>query len=430
MKTGMEQSVTFNPNEYTILIVDDNPKNLSVIDKYLKAHRFKTLIASKGELALKRVKYGHPDLILLDVMMPGIDGFETCRRLKADEQTRDVPVIFMTALTDTEYKVKGFEVGAVDYITKPFQQKEVLARVTTHLRIRRLTQSLREEIIERKRAEAALREAHEEIVKLEKEALEIQMAGGFAHEMRNALTGIMLVLHPIKHDTETICEKNVHLLGKIFTLLEQHIPEKYWDELIAYFSTIEHNEEILNNVLDIISNYTSRAMEVTTLIFNYAKLGSTEIGKEEICLKPLIESIVQEHDQEFRTQSITLRPKLSLTTPLVGNPAHFYMMINNIVLNARDALLEVGNERECIIDITLTEEGQTQIITITDNANGISEDHLPDLFKPFFSTKPATGTGLGLSFVSKLVSLYYGTIDVDTEMDKGTTFTLTFPVQH
>ncbi len=131
--------------KYTILIIDDNPTNLGVIVDYLKGFGFNILVATDGELGIKRAKFGHPDLILLDVMMPGIDGFETCRRLKAHEKTQDIPVIFMTTLTETEDKVTGFEVGAVDYVTKPIQQEEVFARVITHLKIRDLTRSLQEQ---------------------------------------------------------------------------------------------------------------------------------------------------------------------------------------------------------------------------------------------------------------------------------------------
>ncbi len=130
---------------YTILIVDDNPTNLGVFVDYLEEHGFTTLVARNGESGLRRARYVQPDIILLDVMMPDIDGFETCRRLKANEITQDIPVIFMTALADAEDKVKGFEVGAVDYVTKPLEQKEVLARVTTHLRLRDLTRSLKKQ---------------------------------------------------------------------------------------------------------------------------------------------------------------------------------------------------------------------------------------------------------------------------------------------
>ncbi len=144
-------------NRPTVLIVDDNPTNLGVLTNYLNAYGYKTPIASNGDIAVKRAKHILPDLILLDVVMPGIDGFETCRRLKFDEATRDIPVIFMTALSNPEDKLRGFEVGGVDYVIKPFYQEEVLARVATHIRIRELTQSLKEHAAELARANAEVR---------------------------------------------------------------------------------------------------------------------------------------------------------------------------------------------------------------------------------------------------------------------------------
>lgn len=143
-------SIIENPNEalvsqsQTILMVDDTSANLAVVGDYLTQQGYQVMVALSGETGLSLAQKAHPDLILLDVLLPGIDGFETCRRLKADEQTRDIPVIFMTIVTRTEDKVRGFEAGGVDYITKPFQHEEVLARVTTHLRIRELTQKLEE----------------------------------------------------------------------------------------------------------------------------------------------------------------------------------------------------------------------------------------------------------------------------------------------
>lgn len=127
-----------------ILIVDDTPANIDVLFNYLSERQFNVLVASDGESALEQIQYANPDLVLLDVLMPGIDGFETCRRLKANAATRDIPVIFMTALSDTTDKVTGFAVGAVDYVTKPIQHEEVMARVNAHLTIRRLQAHLRE----------------------------------------------------------------------------------------------------------------------------------------------------------------------------------------------------------------------------------------------------------------------------------------------
>ncbi|NJO17336.1 MAG: response regulator [Thioploca sp.] len=127
---------------FIIFIVDDMPANLGILDEFLSHHGFEVLIAQDGKSALAKVEKAQPHLILLDILMPELDGFETCRRFKANPITQDIPIIFMTALTDTVDKVKGFELGAVDYITKPFEQEEVLARIKTHLRISQLQQQL------------------------------------------------------------------------------------------------------------------------------------------------------------------------------------------------------------------------------------------------------------------------------------------------
>jgi CheY-like chemotaxis protein len=128
----------------TVLIVDDDPANLDLLFQHLNQAGCKVLVAETGQLALERAALAQPDAILLDVMMPGMDGFETCHRLKQQAATQAIPVIFMTALADTADKVKGFAMGGVDYVTKPFQPEEVLARVTAHATIYLLQQELRQ----------------------------------------------------------------------------------------------------------------------------------------------------------------------------------------------------------------------------------------------------------------------------------------------
>jgi DNA-binding response OmpR family regulator len=173
--------------EYVILIVDDNPTNLSVIASYLDEYNFEIITAGDGEGGLERARLVQPDLILLDVLLSGIDGFEVCRRLKADQATRDIPVIFMTVLTGAKHRRKGFQVGAVDYITKPFQKEEVLARIANlrlqelaarleqtvqertreltaaNQQLHRLNNELTHEIAERRRAEEELKKHHEQL---------------------------------------------------------------------------------------------------------------------------------------------------------------------------------------------------------------------------------------------------------------------------
>ncbi len=162
-----------HPDKGTILIVDDSPIPLEELFDFLQDTGFKVLVARDGERAIRTAQSDHPDLIFLDIIMPGIDGFETCRRLKANESTLDIPVIFMTALSQTAVVVRGFQLGAVDYIIKPTPKEIILARVTTHLTIQKLKHSLlvqnaqlQREIQQRQQAEAALQEANQELHRL------------------------------------------------------------------------------------------------------------------------------------------------------------------------------------------------------------------------------------------------------------------------
>ncbi len=166
-----------------ILVVDDNPTNLDVLSEYLIGSGFTLLLKRDGEKAIELVKRRKPDLILLDIVMPGIDGFETCRRLKSQEDSKEIPVIFMSALSDTVDKVKGFKAGAVDYITKPFQHEEVLSRVRTHLTIQNLKKDLEsknkelKDLLERERKLA--------------EDMRLNLSISLPHELRTPLNIIL-----------------------------------------------------------------------------------------------------------------------------------------------------------------------------------------------------------------------------------------------
>jgi DNA-binding response OmpR family regulator len=142
----------FDYHNHTILIVDNSPDKLNVIVRYLTDSGFKVILARNGETALDLAQSRPPDLILLDTMLPGIDGFETCRLLKENQATQHILIIFMTLMNQPENAVKGFELGAVDYVTKPFHQEELLARVNTHLQLKDLTENLETKVREQTEA--------------------------------------------------------------------------------------------------------------------------------------------------------------------------------------------------------------------------------------------------------------------------------------
>ena len=150
-----------------VLIVDDNPTNLSVLFNALRDSEFKVLAAQDGASAIQQAQHVKPDIILLDVMMPGLNGFETCKRIKDNPETRDIPVIFMTALSDINDKVNGFNVGAVDYVTKPLQHEEVVMRLSTHLRLRQMSELLRNKNAEMDMANRELKKNFDEVTRLQ-----------------------------------------------------------------------------------------------------------------------------------------------------------------------------------------------------------------------------------------------------------------------
>jgi DNA-binding response OmpR family regulator/DNA-binding CsgD family transcriptional regulator len=171
-----------NTDQYDILIVDDTPDSLGLLNRILEERGYRVRAATNGRHALKAVEVRLPDLILLDVKMPEMDGYEVCRRLKANEQSRNVPVIFISAYGEIAEKVHGFKVGAVDFITKPYEEQEVLARVQTHLRLRELTERLEEKVSQRTEKLAAANKALKALLdqrEIEKESIEQTMVANF-----------------------------------------------------------------------------------------------------------------------------------------------------------------------------------------------------------------------------------------------------------
>lgn len=158
-----------------ILVVDDNPTNIDVLFSYLSAEGYEVLVAEDGVAALERLSFAKPDLILLDIMMPHMDGFDVCRKLQADPETQDIPVIFITALGSVEDKVAGFKAGGVDYVTKPFQNEEVLARIRNHMELRKMRRNL---------------QAQNEQLRAQNESLDAY-ARTVAHDLKNPLNLIL-----------------------------------------------------------------------------------------------------------------------------------------------------------------------------------------------------------------------------------------------
>ncbi|MBF2005042.1 MAG: hybrid sensor histidine kinase/response regulator [Chlorogloeopsis fritschii C42_A2020_084] len=411
-----------------ILIVDDNPTNLSVLSEALSNAGFRFRIAVDGESAIAQAERNQPELILLDVQMPGIDGFETCRRLKANPVTQNIPVIFTTALADTDSKTQGFSLGAVDYIPKPFAQEEVLARVRVHLQLKRLTESLEQQVSVRT---ADLQKAQVQMVQQEKLSTLGELIAGVAHEINNPINFIANNIPPL--------EEYIAGVTEIFQLYQQEYPSP----------TAKITTAIKNLDLEF-------ALEDIPKILYSLKLGTEQIESLSESLRTFSrsDSDVKVFADLHKGLDITLmilqhrlkargdRPRIEViksygTLPEVNCYAgQMNQVFMNILANAIDALdeaIKLNKLSNPILQIQIATEIDADgwvVIRITDNGIGIPESVKPRLFEPLFTTKPVgKGTGLGLSIASQIVvEKHNGTLEVNSQLGRGSEFTIKIPI--
>jgi DNA-binding response OmpR family regulator/anti-sigma regulatory factor (Ser/Thr protein kinase) len=397
-------------NDIKILIVDDEPGNLGIITKYLKDAGYKCSIASNGNDAVKRAGRIKPGLILLDVKMPGMDGFAVCRKLKSLKNIRDIPVIFLTALDDMNSKSKGFNEGGVDFITKPVQKEELLARVRTHLENFLYKTKLEQEVeLRTKELQETNKMLSEEIIRhketsnqlLQSEKLNVigQLAGGIAHDFNNQLAGI---------------------IGFTELLREE----------------LTFNSMLLQYV-DNILLASKRASDLTAQLLAFARRGNFVFMV--INLHNIIIEVVNllKHTIDKR---IVIKQHLNAREPYTyGDSSQIQNAIMNIILNSRDAMPEGGEIVITTSQMFLDDDycskftfdiksGNYIIITVTDNGFGMDEEILNKIFEPFFTTKTqGKGTGMGLSAVYGTIKTHRGAILVNSRKNYGTEVQLYLP---
>ncbi|MEB3829591.1 hybrid sensor histidine kinase/response regulator [Phormidium sp. CCY1219] len=445
-----------------ILVVDDSPTNLGILSDLLDENGFEVRVARDGESAIQKVEFDPPDLILLDVMMPGINGFETCKRLKCSQIASEIPVILMSALSDPVDKVKGLNQGAVDYITKPFQQQEVLARVRVHLKLRFLTKELEEqnqrlkrEIEERSVAESALQEltvelekrveertaeltqsleklqqAQTQLVQSEKMASIGQVAAGIGHEINNPVGFVCGNLGHIEDYTKDIIE---HL--KYY--------QQYYPNPVPEIQ--RHREEIdLDYIIEDLPNMThsmklgiDRIRNISLSLRNFSR--SDTSTKVPFDLREGLEStllILTHRLKAHGTRPAIAVEKAYQEMPLVEcYPAPLNQVFMNLLANAIDAL-DDAISRDMLdgevptIYIRIEQDKDKAIVRIADNGLGMTEEVYQKAFNPMFTTKPmGKGTGLGLSISRQIIEEKHGgTLTCKTTHSQGTEFAIALPL--
>ncbi|MEM9002424.1 MAG: response regulator [Cyanobacteria bacterium P01_F01_bin.86] len=412
-----------------ILIVDDNPNNLSMLSELLDEAGFQFRVAIDGESALALVERNQPELILLDVQMPGIDGFETCRRLKENSVTQSIPIIFTTAFADTESKAKGFALGAVDYIPKPFDQVEVLSRIRVHLTLKQLTESLEDQVQERT---IALQQAQLQLVQQEKLSSLGEMVAGIAHEINNPIGFIANNIEPLQ---ECVAD-----ITKILNLYQEEYPTPS-PELKEVIKKVDL-DFILEDMVKILGSFTlgiERIQDLSNSLRTFSRSNSKTKDLTDLHQNLDGTLVILRHRLEGRGSH---RPQIEVLKsygklpPILCYPGQINQVFMNILANAIDAL-EEAIIQDKLLDPAPIIQITTQIISdhyaaikIADNGMGIPENNQPRLFEPRFTTKPpGKGTGLGLAIAHQIiVEQHNGKLIVNSQAGQGTEFIIEIPI--
>ncbi|NET09766.1 MAG: response regulator [Symploca sp. SIO2B6] len=365
-----------------ILIVDDTPTNLRLLSTMLTNTGYEVRKAINGQMALLSATTKIPDLILLDIKMPEMDGYETCEKLKLNPKTQHIPVIFISALDDVLDKVRAFSVGGVDYITKPFQWQEVLARIENQLKL----QSLQVQLKEKNRT---LQSLNQDLTR-SNQSLE-QFAHIVSHDLQQPLQSIM---------------------G------------------FANLILLKHQPSLDPQVLDYLTRIVDASDRMQLFIQELLSLAALEQVDRE--LEPVDSAIVMAEVLE-NLQGVILDSNASITCeslPIVtGNAIQLSQLFQNLIGNA---LKYAQPNVTPTIRISADQDGTNWHIKVQDNGIGIAPEYLERIFAPFQKAHHGNyqGNGIGLATCQKIVELHNGHISVQSVLDQGTTFTVILPGTH
>ncbi len=402
--------------ENLILIVDDKSYNIELLFHVMQLNGHRVLVANSGESALQKLQIVCPDLILLDIMMPGMDGFETCRRLKADDKNKDIPVIFMTALTNTEDKIKAFKLGAVDYITKPFQKEEVVARVNVQLQLRNLNRQLQQ--------------SQFQLMQTEKISSLGQLVAGVAHEVNNPVSFIAGNLEY----TNNYLEDLISLLN-LYQKHLSHPPEEITQKIAEI--DLDFLLEDLPKMIASMNLGIERISDIMRSLRSFSRKDATQKKTADIHQGIDTTLMILSH----RLKANKSRPQIEVVKEY-GNLPEFEcysgqlnQVFMNLLSNAIDVFdekVEIGKQNTPQIRIStgLIDDNTVEII-IADNGYGMSEEVRKKLFNAFFTTKPeGKGTGLGLSISYQIITeTHGGSLECFSSPGKGTQFVIHIPIK-
>jgi signal transduction histidine kinase len=430
---------TYSDKLINVLLVDDNPTNLRVLAAALQGQGWRILMATDGESAIEQAEYVHPDLVLLDIMMPGIDGFETCQRLKSNSSLVDVPIIFMTALSESDQKVKGLELGAVDYITKPFQQNEVIARVKLHLQLSSLRHNLEQQVQERTLALTQsiqqLQQAQLQLVQSEKMSTLGQLVAGVGHEINNPINFLSGNLSHIDEYTQDL----FHLLN----LYIEKLPNP-GDDIAELLEDIDldYVREDMPKLVRSMKEGVNRLRDISSSLRTFARSDST--SKVEFQMHEGIESTLMLLRHRLKPDEnhpeIQILKNYGDLPRIRCYPGPLNQVFMNLIANALDAFDDMNHDRSYeeiaanpnILSITTAVNTSKDLVTIRiqDNGLGMSSEVQSRIFEENFTTKPVgKGTGLGLAICYQIVvEKHGGQLTCSSVPTVSTEFVISLPV--
>ncbi len=413
-----------------ILLVDDNANNLSVLSNTLKVAGYKVRMAVNGEDALSQIARARPELILLDVQMPKIDGFETCRRLQENPETEGIPIIFMTALSDAGNKVKGLSLGAVDYITKPFEHEEVLARVKVHWRLKQLTETLEQQVAERSQS---LQDAQLQLVQQEKLSALGELVAGVAHEINNPVGCVV--------GNVSAVQAYLNDLLQIIDLYMAAFPQPGPDiEAAIQEIDLDYVRDDLPKMIKAMKDGGDRIKAISQSLRTFSRADADT--PQSFDLHEGLDStlLILRH----RLKANDTRPGIEIVTDYGELPAvqcfpgQLNQVFMNILANAIDALDDASQNRSFAeieanpnrITIGTRVENEWVKVKVADNGPGIPESARARIFDYLFTTKSVgKGTGLGLAIAHQIVvEKHGGTLEMTSTLGNGTEFVITLPM--
>ena len=408
-----------------VLIVDDTIYNLEILFATLQAAGFTVLVAQDGVSALAKAEYAEPDIILLDILMPGMDGFEVCRKLKGNRKTKDIPILFMTALDNPENILKGFELGGVDYVTKPIEQGEVIARLKTHLALRRMqehlqaqNEQLEQEIRIRQQTEAQL-ERSQQLLQQANQELEQRIAERTAELVytNKQLEKINAELVSSNQELEKFAYVVSHDLQAPLRSI------KMFAELLAQEYRDKLNSQA-DEYIDYITDSAERMQILIKDLLAYCRAGKNEQTWISVDLKDVINNVLR--DLEASIKESKAKIKIDRLPTVQANPREINQLFQNLISNG---IKFRGKDTPCI-EINAQSQQQQWLISVKDNGIGIEpqyQDKIFQIFQRLHSLEEYPGTGVGLAICQKIVERHGGSIWVESQPNRGSTFYFTLP---